>query len=318
MSTQLEVLVKNAECAPDTTRAKPGSKPHVQQSAPPSRSPTVVRAPPTAATQEGAVGGTAYSPHDLPPPKQLREEMNRDGYVDMQLRKESLKHEKIDGKSHFLNDLLNDNLIAKPYMFLERPGLNTLKDKLAVRISLGSNEYINALIALLMEGGAVEHEDSAHVLRHLHEVSTDSMARKWEPVRTWSQRVFDLVEKKKIKWDEYQLIQNERVQAALAFNSSISSNGGNVASSAGGGKLQFACSDFNSARGCRHRGHHEEGAVKILHCCAYCMGKGKEFPHSILLCNNKFGNGQQQGQPQGQGQRGSVAGSTYVPNPSKN
>ena len=272
----------------------------------PDQAPAIITPP--VQPSPGAVG--AVQEDTIPTPRQLRESMNKDGYIDKQLAREALKHDKVEGKNMLLNDNLADNPITKPYMFLERPGLNTLKEKLAVRITITSGEYVNALIALLMEDGAFTVEDGPHILRHLHEVSTDSMCRKWPAVRVWSQRVFDLIERKKIGWADYQLIQNERVQAAIAHYPSTSTG------TPQSGTMQFPCSDFNSSRGCQHKAHHDEGPVRLMHSCAFCLGKGKSFPHTVIACNNKFTDNpftQQSSGNRGQGQQ-----SQGQSNPSKN
>ena len=67
-----------------------------------------------------------------PPPAQaqLRALANAGGYVDDNIRQEEMAHKKVDGKSVFMNDIFAERPIGKPYMYVQRDGVRTLKEKL--------------------------------------------------------------------------------------------------------------------------------------------------------------------------------------------
>ena len=263
-----------------------------------------------------AINNTAHNKR-TPTPGDLRKAAATTGFVDFHLKKEEMSHVKSDGKNPFICDIFTEKLIGKPYMFIAREGVRTLKEKMEVRSSMKSGEYINALIALLQSPAAYESENHAHMNKHLHEVSTDSLSRPWKNVLAWSQHVFDEVEKKNVQWHEYQLIQNARFRLCFAatdtqFAPQVFSQHNSYAA---GGKMLVSCPDFNQAKGCKHKGDHDITGVKFLHVCAFCMAKGKQLPHNIIACNNKMFESTHTHQPSNpQGNRGVVNANVYSQN----
>ena len=256
--------------------------------------------------------------NNTPLPADLRKAATVSGFIDANLRREEMAHVKSEGKNPFTSDIFTDKLIGKPYMFIQRDGVRTLKDKLDVRGSMKSGEYINALIALLQKPAAFDVEHMQHMQRHLHEVSSDSLTRSWKNVMAWSQHIFDEVEKKNLFWNEYQLIQNARFRLCFAPVDQESTTHvpySNQQTTSSGGKIIVSCPDFNLAKGCKHRGHHEVTGIKLLHVCAFCLSRGKELPHNIIACNNKMFGSTHTHQPAAQPtSRGAVQSNVYTPN----
>ena len=75
-------------------------------------------------------GQLATQAQVIPPPAELRADANKHGFVDANIKREEMSHQKSDGKASFINDIFADRLIGKPYMFIERVGVRTLKEKL--------------------------------------------------------------------------------------------------------------------------------------------------------------------------------------------
>ena len=120
----------------------------------------------------------------LPPPRRLLQEENADGYVDQILQQERFRPAQVEGKAHLASDAFIENLIPKPYMYVSREGVQTLKQKLENRSSTTPMQYVNATIALLNDPRAFHPEDRSHILRHLQDVTHDIMERPWEDVRS--------------------------------------------------------------------------------------------------------------------------------------
>ena len=245
----------------------------------------------------------------IPPPKELRAQADAAGFIEQHIQKEEMGHQRADGKNPFISDIFTEKLIGKPYMFMEREGVRTLKEKLDARGTMSSKEYINALIALTKYKPAYDQECAQHILTHLHEVSTDDLTGDWRRVMAWSQHVFDQVEKKQLFWHEYQEIQNLRFR--LCYSDSVAAmDTGSSRQTNSAQSLTVTCPEFNQVKGCGHRGDHSVGNVKLLHACAFCYGKGKQLPHNIIACNNKMFMSTHSHQPTGsQGNRGEVSSS---------
>lgn len=76
--------------------------------------------------------------------------------------------------------------IPKHFMYIERDGVETLKQKLENRNSLNALEYLYATISLIHDASAYRPDDKNHILKHLLSVATDALARPWPAVRKWS------------------------------------------------------------------------------------------------------------------------------------
>ena len=222
-----------------------------------------------------------YQP--LPPPRRLRQHENRDGYVDNMARSDRFDHAHTQGKNNNSSDKPTEREIRKPYMYIQRESCQTDKQKLEVRCSLSSLEYVNATLALIRDRKAYDPVDQPAILRHLQDVTRDAIERPWHAVRRWSQFVWDTVELGDIKWQDYQQIQNERVRLAMTAPGCATSQ-----IHRGEEAQEYICREFQSRTGCRHRSSHMEGAVKLLHICAFCDSISRQCPHSVTACGKKM------------------------------
>ena len=143
--------------------------------------PTAASTPPRP-SRPARGGGERRTPgadNTLPPPRQLRRTENEDGYVDDMLRKERFVPLHSEGKNHLATDIFSDSVMPKPYMYVNRDGVTTLKQKLEIRSSLTYAEYINASINLVMDHRACGERDREYILQHIYRMSpmTRSSAR---------------------------------------------------------------------------------------------------------------------------------------------
>ena len=263
------------------------------QAACPDPVPISYSTPPTRAhTQRGRVAlDDTLSCDLLPPPRQLRREANYDGYVDRMARADRFAPPVANGK----NLDINEQPMRKPYMYIQRESCQTVKQKLEVRCELSQLEYTNALVKLVIDNRAYDPHDHPHIMRHLRDVTHDAMERQWSAVRKWSQHIFDLVENGDIVWADYQEIQNERLRVAYTAERS-----GEATNRTGQAPSEFICREYNTRAGCRHRGDHTEGNIKVLHACAFCDALYKRCTHSVLACDRKlqYASARQGQQPQ--------------------
>lgn len=253
---------------------------------------TIVSAPPAVPR----VNNVLPVNHGLPPPTELVRHENRDGHIDALLDREDYAGASSQGKP----PASNDQLFMKPYMFIEREGVQTIRQKLDLRASLSMIEYISCTLALLRETDAYSANDLHDIIRHLGAVAIDAMVRPWPSVRRWSQHIWDLIERGRCKWSDYQIIQDERFRLSYM---NLPHQTGSAAPTAGaartGGAAQpvanssAICRDFNSINGCRFSGSHEEGNVKYVHVCAHCDSTGKRSSHPYHKCRSRLDNGAQ-------------------------
>lgn len=138
-------------------------------------------------------------------------------------------------------------------------------------------------------------------IKHLGAVSINAMVGPWPNVRRWSQHVWDLIERGKCKWSDYQLIQDERFrlsymnlphQAGASSQASAAGRQGPPPQAPTGGAI---CRDLNSVSGCRHNGSHEDGNLRYVHVCAHCDSIGRRSPHPYHRCRARFDNVGNQG-----------------------
>lgn len=146
----------------------------------------------------------------LPPPNVLVREENSDGQLDRMVSREEYKGPTNIGKHNYC-----ELGMAKPYMFIYREGLQMPKQKLEIRASLSMIEYVNCTLLLIQDPEAFNQEDLPHMLSHLAAVMTDAMVWPWQAVRSWSQYIWDCVEKGKCTWKSFQFIQDERVRMSF-------------------------------------------------------------------------------------------------------
>lgn len=204
-----------------------------------------------------------------------------------------------NGRYQYSNDFSSARVMAKPYMYLSRDGLFSVKHKLEARQSITSLEYVDATLALLADRRAFDNRDYNDIMHHLRKVTRDALERPWPAVRRWSQFVWDSIEAGDICWADRDEIQEERVR--LCLTSTVSSHQNNVSNvKKHNANAEVICRDYNSRHGCRHREGHGDAHVFYTHCCSYCDSVGKVCFHSVRECERRVtharnDNGYQQG-----------------------
>lgn len=163
--------------------------------------------------------------HALPP--HLSHQMSEDQFIESEMTKDQFRYPN-SGKNHYINDFHVTKIISKPYMFLYRQGVHTLKQKLEARYDMTAQEYIDACLALLADTRAYDLHEFQDIMFHVRKVSRDALERPWCSVRTWSQFIWDSIESGDMCWADRDLIQDERVRLCLTAPSGMSSNGHNI------------------------------------------------------------------------------------------
>lgn len=219
-------------------------------------------------------------PAPMPTPTQIVREQNRDGYIDTQMEREEYNAGQINGKPG------TDGAFVKPYMYLDREGIQTERQKLDVRATMTYHEYVCCLLSLLHDNKSHDIEDRQYILAHFHAVAIDAITMPWPNVRRWTQQVWDHIEKGRCKWTSDTFIQNERVRLcymSMPQQHTANASGHNASGSAV--DLRYVlCREFNSIGGCRHNSSHDDGIVRYLHSCTHCDGVGRKSSHSYQRC----------------------------------
>lgn len=224
----------------------------------------------------------------LPPPALLRAQENEEGELDRMFSREEYRMNPTAGK----NPLCSEGQLTKPYMYIERAGIQTLKQKLDIRDSVTPLEYLSASLRLVHDPSACSPSDRDHILHHLTAVSIDALTRPWAGVRNWTQSIWDSVEKGWCRWEDANFIQDERVRISYTGGAPPSAAGAAVQSRAGvpGSLPSFPCKDYNGPSGCKHHSSHEENGIRYSHSCACCDSMGRRSNHSIQRCRSKNDN----------------------------
>lgn len=115
----------------------------------------------------------------------------------------------------YTNDVCASRVIAKPYMYLYREGIFSMKHRLDARQSMSLNEYMDAILALLADQRAYDVADYADIMHHLRKVVRDAMERPWHAVRRWTQYIWDSIESGLMTWSNRDMIQEERARLCL-------------------------------------------------------------------------------------------------------
>lgn len=222
----------------------------------------------------------------LPPPAVLRREENRSGVIDEMLRREEYQPASGSGKH---TKVSHDGNMPRPYMYIEKEGCDTLKDKLDARPSLSAGEYINAMLLLLDDEAAYERRDKHFIFKHILQVSTDSLARPWAGVRKWSVHIWDSVERGRCTWQDQGYIQDARIRISYTSGPVLSGSAPSAKKMPAihTDPVYSVCREFNTASGCKHSGSHDSGHIRYLHVCAYCDAVGRKSSHSVLKCRTR-------------------------------
>ena len=196
-----------------------------------------------------------------------------------------------------MHDMFVRDPISKPYMYLNRPGCNSLAQKLAARNTMSEREYMAAYMAMLHDEEVYDPRDYRDMVDHLRCITEDCMRKTWPTVREWSQKLFDKVERKQIRWDDKQAIQNDRftVQApiAAAEERTPHSAGGASDHKSTRGRIEAEpherpCAVYNSAKRCTQQQHHQDGPQDVVHACAYCYRITQAYyDHTETNCRRK-------------------------------
>lgn len=193
------------------------------------------------------------------------------------------------GKNADINIIRSFN---KPYMYVYRDGLSTLKQKLEARQAITAPEYIDATLSLLSDPRAFHPNDYIDIFDHLRKVSRDALERPWHAVRRWTQYIWDEVESGSIMWADRDLIQEERVRMCLtsvyATPNPTQQNTYQIPARRAQGMQEVTCRAYNTRNGCSHRESHVDGHVYALHICTYCDSLAKTCYHSVRECERRI------------------------------
>ena len=211
-----------------------------------------------------------------------------DDYIREQLRREEFVGNRNDDGKGSVSDIYIRNLSPKPYMYLDRPGLTTVRKKLDARETMTYQEYMHAYLQLIRDPRANQSHLIYYHLEHLKNIAEDALTRDWYPIRAWSQTVFDAIEKGTYTWADTQTIQMHRVMKAVNYQTSR----GPAAHYVGGDRIEGeTCRDFNSERGCTLGKFHGVGSTRMVHSCTYCYtqtAKNNQAPkhcfHDVFHC----------------------------------
>ena len=95
-------------------------------------------------------------------------------------------------------DLVRDFSIEspwpRPHMFIDRPGVRTQKEKLAMRESMSFTDYVIGFTSMLLDPRTRGQDDWHSTITHLNQVANDAYDRPWHCVRGWSDHVFSRLE----------------------------------------------------------------------------------------------------------------------------
>ena len=138
-----------------------------------------------------------------------------DDFIGQQLRREEFSIPRVDEGKAFSTDFFVVKLIPKPYMYIVRPGLNTLKKKLDARATVSYTEYVVAFLKMIRDPRANLTKLSDMLLEHLQQVVQDAATRDWSLVREWSQNTFDAIERGDYTWSDSHTIELARLRSAI-------------------------------------------------------------------------------------------------------
>ena len=215
-------------------------------------------------------------------------------YVAEQLRREEFSVQRNDEGKTLASDMFIRELIPKPYMYITRPGLGTLKKKLDARDSMSFHEYLICYIKMIRDPRAESQGMLDTHLEHLQQVIQDAAARDWPSVRRWSQSTFDAVENGSATWDDRYGMQIERLHQAIQAATRPQQN---VSQGIQADRRDIPCKDYNSPSGCINNRSHAGRTVTFVHVCSACFNAGDRSPHPACLCPRRAVPQQQAGPP---------------------
>ena len=136
-------------------------------------------------------------------------------YVTNQLRREDFAVPRLEEGKSMAPDPFVKELLVKPYMYINRPGMTTMRKKLEARETMSFHEYIMSFIKMIRDPRAGLKDLMEVHLEHLQQVVEDAAVRDWSLVRRWSQSTFDAVENGSLSWSDRYALQRDRMHHAI-------------------------------------------------------------------------------------------------------
>lgn len=265
----------------------------------------------TSATDRDSDGASSAAQNDKSPQSRQTQTSasNTHHVVDAQLSLDEFVHRESqrdrfeashNGRNNFSSDAFLNRIIAKPYMYLSRDGISSVKQKLDARQTVTPLEYVDATLALLSDPRAFDVNDYVDIMFHLRKVTRDSLERPWPSVRRWTQYVWDAVEAGEFTWADREQIQEERVRLCLTNPGSVSSITSKQATKT---ETEVICRAFNTRIGCKFQESHGDHHITQLHCCSYCDSVGRQCFHSVRECERRLAHTRNDNSPHGQYQQ---------------
>lgn len=222
------------------------------------------------------------------PRQNMSRHMSQDDFIQREMEKDRFAYAE-PGK---ISDCNSSRLFSKPYMYMYRDGISTIKQKLEARQSMTAPEYIDATLSMLSDPRAFHPDDYPDIFDHLRKVSRDALERPWNAVRRWTQYIWDEVESGAIVWADRDIIQEERVRMCVTSvynNPTIHhQNTYQIPARRAQGMQEVTCRAYNTRNGCQYRESHVDGNVYALHICTYCDSLAKTCYHSVRECERRI------------------------------
>lgn len=242
--------------------------------------------------QNGLAVGTPSAQennHNYNIPQGLSRQMAMEDFIQREMERDQFEYPQ-SGRYAYTNDFNSARVLAKPYMYMYRDGLFTIKQKLDARQSMTALEYIDAMLALMADPKAYDRAFLHDMSHHLRKVTRDALERPWPAVRRWTHFVWDSIESGAFTWADRAAIQDERVRICLTGTASVNTASSNQNSSTrrAAGAQDAICRAYNSRSGCSYRENHMEGYIYNLHICTYCDSLGKACVHSVRECERRL------------------------------
>lgn len=241
----------------------------------------------TAASHQHSTKGTNTAASRPPHVHHLvGRQMTADDFIERELQRDRFECPNT-GRYSYSNDISGSRIIAKPYMYLYREGIQTMKQRLEARNNMSLNEYLDAVLALLADRRAYIATDYNDIMDHVRKVVRDALERPWAAVRRWTQFIWDNVETGQITWGDRDIIQDERVRLCLTCTAITAPSNNQNDNRKGATSNQVICRSFNTRIGCQHRESHGDANIWYLHCCSYCDSVGKTCYHTVRECERR-------------------------------
>ena len=205
-----------------------------------------------------------------------------DAFLAEQLQKEDFAVPRVEDGKTLAADMYVKTLHPKPYMYIKKPGVNTLKKKLDARESISFNEYVVAFIKMVRDPRAGQLKNVDNLLEHLQQVAEDTLVRDWPSARRWSQETFDAIERGDHSWDDKHQIQFDRLSHAI---SAAKGQQNYPQPTERLERKDMPCRDYNSATGCAYQRSHPGRNVTFAHVCSLCFAQtGERAVHPANAC----------------------------------